>query len=147
VSVSLTTVRKREKGLAANMTLEDKVVWFEGMFLRPQHFQQQDRYTERLVRERAAGLVPYGWGLRNLRIDTAQLETGRFALREAAGLFDDGTPFAAPLLDPLPPALDLTEAATGKRVFLAVPERRATAPEFGSGTESETVSRYDVAPL
>lgn len=129
------------------MTLEDKVVWFEGMFLRPQHFQQQDRYTERLVRERAAGLVPYGWGLRDLRIDTALLETGKFALRAASGLFDDGTPFSMPLLDPPPPALELSEAATGKRVFLAVPERRATAPEFGSGSDAETVSRYDVAPL
>ncbi|WP_447531943.1 hypothetical protein, partial [Pseudomonas aeruginosa] len=29
------------------MSLDSKVVWSEGMFLNPQHFQQQDRYIER----------------------------------------------------------------------------------------------------
>jgi len=28
------------------MSGERKVVWTEGMFLRPQHFQQQERYLE-----------------------------------------------------------------------------------------------------
>lgn len=126
------------------MTLEDKVVWFEGMFLRPQHFQQQDRYIERLVRERAGGLVPYGWGLRELRIDRAQLETGKFALSEGAGIFPDGTPFATPRLDMLPAALDLPEGASGKRVYLAIPERRANAPEFGGAADADAVARYDM---
>lgn len=126
------------------MTLEDKVVWFEGMFLRPQHFQQQDRYIERLVRERAGGLVPYGWGLRDLKIDRAQLETGKFALAEGGGVFPDGTPFACPRLDLLPPALELPEGASGKRVYLAIPERRANAPEFGGADEGEAVARYDM---
>ena len=32
------------------MSLFNKVVWSEGMFLRPQHFQQQNRYLEHLIR-------------------------------------------------------------------------------------------------
>jgi type VI secretion system protein ImpJ len=31
------------------MTTNSKVVWSEGLFLRPQHFQQQERYFERFV--------------------------------------------------------------------------------------------------
>ena len=31
------------------MTISNKVVWSEGLFLRPQHFQQQDRYFERYI--------------------------------------------------------------------------------------------------
>ncbi len=31
------------------MSWNNRVVWSEGMFLRPQHFQQQDRYIETLV--------------------------------------------------------------------------------------------------
>ena len=31
------------------MSWHNKVVWSEGLFLRPQHFQQQDRYIEHLV--------------------------------------------------------------------------------------------------
>jgi len=33
---------------------ERKVVWTEGMFLRPQHFQQQERYLESFARRRIA---------------------------------------------------------------------------------------------
>ena len=40
------------------MSWDNKVVWSEGMFLRPQHFQQQDRYVEKLVRSRVAELAP-----------------------------------------------------------------------------------------
>ena len=35
------------------MTWTNRVVWQEGMFLRAQHFQQQDRWLEMLVRGRA----------------------------------------------------------------------------------------------
>ena len=31
------------------MTWHNKVMWTEGMFLQPQHFQQHDRYLTRLV--------------------------------------------------------------------------------------------------
>jgi type VI secretion system protein ImpJ len=34
------------------MSWTNRVVWQEGMFLRTQHFQQQDRWTEQLVRGR-----------------------------------------------------------------------------------------------
>ena len=39
------------------MTISNKVVWSEGLFLRPQHFQQQDRYFEHYIDSRcnAAG--------------------------------------------------------------------------------------------
>ena len=40
----------------AAMSWYSKVVWSEGMFLRPQHFQQQDRYLEALVRQSCGDL-------------------------------------------------------------------------------------------
>ena len=124
------------------MTRDDKVIWYEGMFLRAQHFQQQDRYVERLVRESLRGLVPHGWGLRQQKLDRAQLEIGKFALTEMSGIFPDGTPFSVPQFDASPEALDLPEDAAGKRIFLAIPERRADDAEFGGGDE-ERVSRYE----
>ena len=36
------------------MTQNNKVVWSEGLFLRPQHLQQQERYLERYVDLRVA---------------------------------------------------------------------------------------------
>ena len=44
------------------MSGEHKVVWSEGMFLRPQHFQQQERYLEALVRRRTVAVLELGWG-------------------------------------------------------------------------------------
>ena len=31
------------------MTWHNKVLWTEGMFLQPQHFQQHERYLEKLI--------------------------------------------------------------------------------------------------
>jgi len=46
------------------MSGEHKMVWTEGMFLRPQHFQQQERYLESFTQRRITrrigkrGLLP-----------------------------------------------------------------------------------------
>jgi len=45
------------------MTWTNRVVWQEGMFLRAQHFQQQDRWLEALVRTRTAPLRPHPCGI------------------------------------------------------------------------------------
>src|SRR6185437_3804641 len=38
-------LEKRDRG-DSSMAWNSKVVWSEGMFLRPQHFQQQDRFMQ-----------------------------------------------------------------------------------------------------
>jgi hypothetical protein len=53
-----------------------KVLWGEGQFLRPQHFQLQDAYHEWRLAEMATSLHPYAWGLRKLSIDTDALASG-----------------------------------------------------------------------
>ena len=47
------------------------------MFLRAQHFQQQDRYLEHLLQARTAPLRPHPWGLTELSIDRDLLAAGR----------------------------------------------------------------------
>ena len=91
------------------MTWTNRVVWQEGMFLRAQHFQQQDRWTESLLRARTRALRPYGWGILESAIDRDLLATGRFALTSAAGAFEDGTPFSIPDETDHPPPLDVPE--------------------------------------
>ena len=53
------------------MTDNNKVVWSEGLFLRPQHLQQQERYLERFVELRAGSLRPYTWGFSELELEAA----------------------------------------------------------------------------
>ena len=68
------------------MSWDSKVLWTEGLFLQPHHFQQADRYTEALVAGLARRITPYGWGASALEIDDEVLKVGQFALKSCAGL-------------------------------------------------------------
>ena len=87
------------------MSNHSKVVWSEGMFLKSQHFQQQDRFVERLVRQRTEGITPFGWGLRSLALNRDLLGLGKLALDRCDGVFEDGTPVCVPEDDPHPAPL------------------------------------------
>jgi type VI secretion system protein ImpJ len=112
------------------MTWTNRVVWQEGMFLRAQHFQQQDRWLEMLVRTRTTALRPHPWGIIEMAIDRDLLSTGRFALSSAIGIFEDGTPFSIPGETDHPPPLDLPESVRNAIVYLAAPIRQAGAVEI-----------------
>jgi type VI secretion system protein ImpJ len=70
-----------------------KVAWSEGMLLRPQHFQQQDRFLYHISRLRHARLEPHGYGVVELTLDEQALGLGQFSLERVSGLFPDGMPF------------------------------------------------------
>ncbi len=126
------------------MSWTNRVVWQEGMFLRTQHFQQQDRWTEQLVRGRVQALRPHPWGLVEYALDRDLLGTGRFALASAAGVFEDGTPFALPGEADHPPPLDVPDSARNVLVYLALPIRQAGAVEVA---DSATEGRYAARPF
>ena len=121
------------------MSWTNRVVWQEGMFLRTQHFQQQDRSLEQLVRGRVQQLRPHPWGLVSYALDRDLLATGRFAVSAAAGVFEDGTPFSLPGEADHPPPLDLPENARNVLVYLGLPIRQAGAVEVSDGA---TEGRY-----
>jgi type VI secretion system protein ImpJ len=125
------------------MYWNNKVIWSEGMFLQPQHLQQHDRHVETLLEGRAGGLRPYAWGFTKLEIDEALLKLGKLALRSAAGVLPDGTPFNLPADDDLPAPLDIPENAAHVTVMLALPVRRPGAPESGGGEHAYNLARYD----
>ena len=118
------------------MTWTNRVVWQEGMFLRAQHFQQQDRWLEMMVRARTAALRPHPWGVVEMMIDRDLLTTGRFALSSAVGVFEDGTPFSIPSETDHPAPLELPENTRDAVVYLAAPIRQAGAIEIApNGSE------------
>ena len=67
------------------MSWYSKVVWSEGLFLRPHHLQQNDRYLEHLVEKRVRHVTPYPWGFSQLEIDRDLAQQSKFAVRRAAG--------------------------------------------------------------
>lgn len=124
------------------MSWKNKVVWSEGLFLQPQHFQQHDRYLESYVEGRCRGLRNHGWGLTELRLDAAQLAIGKVAVASAKGVFPDGTPFNIPDDDRPPAPLDLDESIRECRVYLALPVRRLGEREVDAGEQREGLARY-----
>lgn len=111
------------------MTWHNKVMWTEGMFLQPQHFQQQDRHTARLVDARVNAVVAHYWGFTTLALDEAALLQGKLALTSASGVLPDGTPFHIPSHDAAPPALDVPADARDEPVLLVAAMARPGVAE------------------
>ena len=128
------------------MSVFNKVVWSEGLFLRPHHFQQQDRYFERYVETRCRALAPHGWGFAELEVERDFLAIGKFGLRRASGVFPDGTPFRMPEDDPLPVPIDIGQARD-QVIFLAVPLRSAGAPDVDRSPGPDGLVRHEVREL
>jgi len=111
-----------------------KVVWSEGMFLTPQHFQYWDRYHEMLLSTRLGPLAPFGWGVADLDIDREGLANGTFSVLGLRGLMPDGiwieipdpdpAPETRPVGDLFPPSLDHLD------VFLGIPVERPEAANY-----------------
>ena len=58
------------------MTDSNRVLWSEGLFLRSQHFQQQDRHAEALARGALQAGRLQTFGFRALALDAALLDAG-----------------------------------------------------------------------
>jgi type VI secretion system protein ImpJ len=123
------------------MSQNRRVVWSEGMLLAPQHFQQWDRYVHHLVRERFRGVRAFDWGFLQLEVDQEALRNGRIALAAAKGVMPDGTPFAMPDDDALPPARSFDGHFGPKmdalQVSLGLPAARLGRPQLGEVDGSE----------
>ncbi len=124
------------------MSWRNPVIWTEGMFLRPQHFQQQSRHIRGWMEERCGGLRPYAWGITRLEIDTQKLALGKFAIKSCSGVFPDGTPFNMPDNDPLPPPLEIQPQHKNETLELALLLEKSTGTEATNGEDEELLSRY-----
>jgi len=120
----------------------NKVVWSEGLFLRTQHFQQQDRYAETLVRGALKAAPLQSFGFRALALDGAALDSGLIGLGSADGIFPDGTPFTlsetTAAVDPVP----ITRETPPGLVHLAVPAIRDGAAAIDPSHATPSGARY-----
>ncbi len=75
------------------MKKHSPVVWYEGMFLKAQHFQQSDCYWAERLQHHLSMVGPHHYGFVRLSIDAGALLNGKIVLCDAAGLFAEGLPF------------------------------------------------------
>ncbi|MBN1566677.1 MAG: type VI secretion system baseplate subunit TssK [Acidobacteria bacterium] len=105
-----------------------RVVWSEGMYLAPHHFQVQSRYFEDSIQFAAAALCFEPYGFVGFGLDAEALRNGILSLLHARGIFPDGLPFQMPDCDPLPQARNIADLFPPARekvtVLLSIPERK-----------------------
>jgi type VI secretion system ImpJ/VasE family protein len=112
---------------------KNRVAWHEGMFLRPQHFQAQDRFIDAQLGARVESIRPWAWGITALTIDEDLAALGKFAVSRATGILPDGTPFAIPDDLPPPEPLDVPSDARDVIVHLTLPASQVGAVQFRDG--------------
>ncbi len=129
------------------MRSKSKILWSEGMFLTPHHFQQWEEYQEETLGFRLKSLIPFGWGLTELEINVEGLANGHFSLLKCSGLFPGGTVFNIPGADEGVPARLLKEVLDPSTntldVFLVLPVKNSASRNLSedSGDPSRT-TRY-----
>lgn len=123
------------------MSWYSKVFWSEGLFLRPHHLQQHDRYAEHLVERRVSHITPYPWGFSALEIDGDLAQQSKFCLRRASGVMPDGTPFDIPADSPIPEPVDVPNTAAGQIAWLLMPVAAPNTREIDD-QDADSASRY-----
>jgi type VI secretion system protein ImpJ len=99
------------------------VHWFEGMFLKPHHFQASDRYVRERLKESEDWLHPHNWGVRSVRFDEDAIANYSLRVSSCQVRFKDGTTMSVPeeaTIDPLELRTALTQKSEAM-VYLAIP--------------------------
>src|SRR5690606_37377620 len=123
------------------MSLESRVVWSEGMFLNPQHFQQQDRYLERYIDNKCSAFGGYAWRVQDFELDPQLLTLGIISLLRGKGTFPSGTPFGFPEVDGPPPVIEVEPGTHNALVYLAIPVRRPGALDVLPKDSAQGIAR------
>ncbi len=118
----------------------EKILWGEGLFLRPQHFQVQDSYHEQRLNHTIRSMIPFAYGIKQLRFDENQLGMHVLALENVDMIWQDGEIYQAPAQDllPEPILLDDLNLRGEMLIYLALPLLQANKQNitFDQNTQS-----------
>lgn len=129
------------------MTSRNKIVWSDGLFVKPHHFQQQTRYLEHYAKSIATSAEPHFYGFTQLALNEDMLGLGKIALVSAQGFMPDGTAFVLPGEDVQPEVLDISEGFTAHEVIylcLPLPVEGGLEVQAGNAAKSRISARYEV---
>ncbi|PMX22531.1 MULTISPECIES: type VI secretion system baseplate subunit TssK [unclassified Pseudomonas] len=125
--------------------LVHKVIWQEGMLLRPQHLQHNDRYyNQQLNRTRLLGCDT--WGFITLEIDLQYLRLGKIVVNQASGVLPDGSLFElSAAVEPL--VLQVPANAGRQGIYLALPLTTHNQIEARKQDQADVWARYITWPM
>ena len=120
--------------------LVHKVVWHEGMLLRPQHLQHNDRHYQQQFNWTRL-LNPDAWGFLSLAMDLQYLHLGKIVVSQATGVLPDGSLFE--LSAAMEPLVLQVAAGTGKQgIYLALPLASGTQVDTRRPEQVDVLARY-----
>lgn len=112
------------------MTSRNSVLWGEGLFVQPQHFQQQARAAEYHANQRFNCVSDYLYGFSELEINHEYLAFGKVAIVRARGVMPDGTVVDIPGEQPAPEPLAITsDGIANQTVYLTLPLKQDSGLE------------------
>jgi type VI secretion system protein ImpJ len=110
------------------MTSRNAVLWKEGVFVKPQHFQQMAFAAESALQQRVSSLNDAFYGFSELELNAEYLSFGKIAIIRARGVMPDGTVFDIPGDMPPPTPLEIPQGTANKQVYLTLPLHAPGAP-------------------
>ncbi len=127
------------------MKLLSHVVWSEGMYLSPLHFQTQTRHQEDTLSFLVSNLWNEPWGLSYLELDREAVRNGNVSILRATGILPDGLVFDFPASDQTPPLRALGDVFSpmdaSLLLYLAIP-RRSPSGQVLAEEEDASSFRY-----
>ncbi|MBK3842116.1 type VI secretion system baseplate subunit TssK [Paraburkholderia aspalathi] len=112
-------------------------LWAQGIFMTPQHFQQQALW-DRFADERVARIAsPEPWGVEQVAFDTQALSINRLQLSSLAVRLPDGTFVDTETADRLPAVRDLTDVPANIDAVVALVGLALVDPQGGNCIETD----------
>lgn len=124
------------------MQQSKKVVWMEGMFLRPHHFQQSENHLERQIVSWGKAQNGNYWGFFEKELDREALRRGSIVLTAASGIFPDGTLFSFRGAANAPTPLTIEAGSTAALVVLAIPACFPGREQITFQESADSLARY-----
>ncbi|MDM8555571.1 type VI secretion system baseplate subunit TssK [Desulfococcaceae bacterium HSG7] len=122
------------------MKERQEVLWSEGMFMLPHHFQFASRNLDLKLRQGTNHLSPFNWGFKHLEIDTEALKNYRFVIRSCEVIFGNGAQLTMPGNLVVHPR-SFKHAGSGNDdlldIYLCIPVWRPNAPNTISTDKSD----------
>jgi|25_taG_2_1085351.scaffolds.fasta_scaffold06023_2 type VI secretion system protein ImpJ len=119
-----------------------KVVWAEGTYLSPQHFQQNDRYAESNIHNIVRLNGAHYYGFFDLGINESLLKQGVVGLYRLEMVFEDGTVFI-----PTPDEIDslkfsIPASLAETKLYLVISRVTASSNEISFDSDNIKNTRY-----
>lgn len=126
--------------------MQSRIVWKEGLFMRPQHLQQTDRYFVYELMTRTKELGSNTWGFFDMEIDKHHLGSGKVVLNNASGIMPDGTLFeVSSKIDAL--NIDIKVEDISKDLYLALPITMHNSDEIHFENQKNRLTRLKAQTL